>query len=110
MTADPFDRAVERIESDREARRKQRHQRRRQLVGRSHRTAFRIHATVFAGVNALLVLVCLLQAVAGGTWHPWFIYPLLGWGIGLGAHYIAVHHTWRRGGGSRRNNADSSPS
>jgi hypothetical protein len=31
----------------------------------------------------------------GGTAHPWFVYPLLGWGIGLAVHYAAVRDSWR---------------
>jgi hypothetical protein len=28
----------------------------------------------------------LVTGITAGAWYPWFIYPLLGWGIGLGAH------------------------
>ena len=46
------------------------------------RRAFLVHASVFVAVNALLFAVWLLS----GGGHPWFVYPLLGWGIGLVAH------------------------
>ncbi|MEZ5729076.1 MAG: 2TM domain-containing protein [Burkholderiaceae bacterium] len=46
----------------------------------------RIHATVYACVNAGLVLVNLL----GASQHPWSAWPALGWGIGLAAHALSV--------------------
>ena len=46
------------------------------------RRAFLVHLAVWAAVNALLVAV---WAINGGG-HPWFVYPLLGWGIGIAAH------------------------
>ena len=46
---------------------------------------FYIHATVFALVNIGLFIINLLT---GGGW--WFYWPLIGWGIGLGAHALGV--------------------
>jgi hypothetical protein len=45
-----------------------------------------IHLTVYVLVNALLVVINLVTTP--GTW--WFYWVLLGWGIGLLAHGIAV--------------------
>ena len=51
--------------------------------------AFYIHASVFVVVNiGLFVINALTSGLAGGAW--WFYWPLLGWGIGLGAHALGV--------------------
>jgi len=80
---DAFERATQREKDSRIRRREQRR-------AREKRTGFRVHATVYLGVQLLLVAVWALQFSLGGTASPWFIYPLLGWGIGLAAHYAAV--------------------
>ncbi len=46
---------------------------------------FYIHATVFLLVNIGLFII---NALTGGPW--WFFWPLIGWGIGLGAHALGV--------------------
>jgi hypothetical protein len=46
---------------------------------------FYIHLAVYLMVNAGLFVINLLT---GGGW--WFYWPLLGWGIGLAAHAMAV--------------------
>jgi hypothetical protein len=46
---------------------------------------FYIHAIVFACVMTGLVII---NAATGGGW--WVQWPLLGWGIGLAAHALAV--------------------
>ena len=46
---------------------------------------FYTHATVYVVVNIGLFVINLLT---GGGW--WFYWPLIGWGIGLGAHAIGV--------------------
>ena len=46
---------------------------------------FYIHAATFVLVNIGLFLINLLT---GGSW--WFFWPLIGWGIGLGAHAVNV--------------------
>ena len=45
-----------------------------------------IHATVYAAVNVLLIIINL----STGTGQLWFLWPLLGWGIGLLAHAAAA--------------------
>ena len=48
-------------------------------------TGFYIHLTVFIVVNAVLFII---DAMSGtGWWVPW---PILGWGIGVIAHGLAV--------------------
>jgi len=47
---------------------------------------FRVHATVYVAVNLLLIAVWALTSRG----YFWPIWPLLGWGIGLGVNYWAV--------------------
>lgn len=47
---------------------------------------FYIHLTVFVVVNLVLVLINLI--VTPSTF--WFIWPLLGWGIGIALHALFV--------------------
>ncbi len=46
------------------------------------RRAFYVHLAIFVAVQAMLVGV---WAVAGGGFL-WFLFPLMGWGIGIVAH------------------------
>ena len=46
---------------------------------------FYTHLMSYLGVIAFLALINLLT-----TRYPWFVWPTLGWGIGLFAHYMAV--------------------
>ena len=46
---------------------------------------FYIHATIFVVVNVALFAI---NVLVGGVW--WFYWPLLGWGIGLGVHALAM--------------------
>ncbi len=77
---DAFERATQRSELEYRRQRQRRSARRRQK-------GFRIHATVFVAVQALLVVVWALQWQLGGTGYPWFLYALAGWGAGLAVHY-----------------------
>lgn len=43
---------------------------------------FQVHASGWFAVNTMLFVIWLL---AGGG-HPWFLYPLIGWGAGLAVH------------------------
>ena len=74
MTEDPFQRAVLRDERERRA------------AARAHsRGALLIHAAVYVAVNVMLIVIWALTSRG----HAWFLYPLLGWGIGLAAHAAA---------------------
>ena len=44
---------------------------------------FYVHLAVYSGVNVLLFFIWWFR---GG--FPWFVFPLLGWGVGLAAHYL----------------------
>ena len=47
---------------------------------------FYIHLVVYVGVNILLVIINLFTSPQ----YIWFIWPLLGWGIGLFFHGISI--------------------
>ena len=44
---------------------------------------FWIHLAACLIVNTFILLVWLVTALAGGTWWPWFLFPLVGWGMGV---------------------------
>jgi hypothetical protein len=50
---------------------------------------FLTHLGVYILVNLLLVLVWWFTR--DGDTFPWFIFPVIGWGIGLSAHFISVY-------------------
>ena len=82
---DPFERAVAR---EREERRARRH--------RAARAGFKWHATAYVAVNVgLLLLWAAIWFQRDGGTPPWFIYPLVGWGIGLAVHYVAARPALR---------------
>lgn len=86
---DAFERAADRAETETRRRRQQRtevHQ----------RAGFRIHATCYVAVQVLIFAVWLISSQTGGTSYPWFVYPLVGWGIGLAAHYAAIRDSYHR--------------
>jgi cytochrome b561 len=61
--------------------------------------AFRQHLLAYVVVNILLITTWLVVAlvVGNGAWFPWFIFPLLGWGIGIAMHAWAVYgRSWVR--------------
>jgi hypothetical protein len=91
MNDDAFERAAERAEAES---RRRHHERSVQ----GQRKGFRIHATVFVAVQILIVAVWVLEWRVEGTVYPWFVYPLLGWGVGLAAHYAAVRDSFKGGG------------
>lgn len=49
--------------------------------------SFYIHLTVYISVNIALIIINILT----NPDYLWFIYPLLGWGIGLTVHSIVVY-------------------
>lgn len=53
------------------------------------RRGFRIHLFVYLAVQVLLFATWALTSNDGQV-MPWFVFPLLGWGIGVVAHYFAV--------------------
>lgn len=109
MQDDPFARAVERAQAAEDAQQAAARRRRQEQWSSGNRTAFRTHATVFLSVNLLLFLIWLTTwQLLDGTSYPWFLWPLLGWGIGLAAHYAAVRHHLH--GSTRADAAPPAPS
>jgi len=58
------------------------------------RRGFSIHLAAYLAVNALLVGVNL----ATSPKYLWFVWPLLGWGVGLLAHAFATFALPKRSG------------
>jgi hypothetical protein len=56
----------------------------RQLEREQARRGFTIHAIVYGLVTTGLIILNLTVA----TEFPWAVFPLVGWGIGLTAHYL----------------------
>jgi fatty acid desaturase len=52
---------------------------------------FRSHLVSYLLVNAGLFGIWLIVAISTGAWFPWFVFPALGWGIGLGFHAWAAY-------------------
>ncbi len=69
--------------SDEELRRKAR-------VRAEAKLGFYIHLIVYAGVNLMLFGIWYFTTFLSGNYFPWFLFPLVFWGIGLAAHYLTV--------------------
>jgi hypothetical protein len=52
---------------------------------------FKTHLVVYVLVNLLLVVIYLVAAAVSGEWFPWVLFPIFGWGIGLGVHAWTVY-------------------
>jgi hypothetical protein len=50
------------------------------------RAEFKVHLVSYALVNLLLIVIWLSVGFTAHVWYPWWIFPLFGWGIGLGIH------------------------
>jgi hypothetical protein len=85
--------AFERAADQEEAEFRERHRRRE---SQGHRTGFRIHLATFIGVQVLIFVVWLVVWQTSGDGYPWFLFPLLAWGVGVLAHYAAVRDVLRR--------------
>lgn len=51
---------------------------------------FRIHVFTFISVIILLAIINLLTSPE----YLWFIWPMLGWGIGIVVHALRVYFSW----------------
>jgi hypothetical protein len=72
MTEDAFERAARRDQRNAQA-----------------RAGFRIHLAIYLAVNAMLVVIWAVTPHAHET-IPWFLWPAMGWGIGIVAHFASV--------------------
>lgn len=57
----------------------------------TRRRQFKTHLFAYLVVNALLWMLWAITSAVSGTWFPWPVFPLLGWGIGLSFHAWAVY-------------------
>jgi hypothetical protein len=49
---------------------------------------FRTHCIAYLLVNAGLVTINLVTSPG----YFWAVWPIIGWGLGLAAHFVAVYH------------------
>ena len=49
------------------------------------------HLMAYVGVNALLVTIWFVTGLTSDSWFPWPLIPMVGWGIGLAFHALAVY-------------------
>lgn len=52
---------------------------------------FQVHLVIYIAVNLFLIAIWYFTSRPYGTFFPWFIFPLFGWGIGIVAHFLAVY-------------------
>lgn len=57
-------------------------------VVEARRTVFRVHLWVYLAVQVFLIVTWWLTS--NGEGMPWFLFPLLGWGVGIVAHYATL--------------------
>lgn len=50
------------------------------------KVGFYIHLAVYSGINVMLFIIWWFT---GGS--PWFVFPFLGWGVGLLAHFMWIY-------------------
>jgi fatty acid desaturase len=55
---------------------------------------FKRHLMVYVVINAFLFAIWLITALVsgGGAWFPWFVFVLVGWGIGVVMHGYRVYY------------------
>jgi len=51
------------------------------------RRVFLLHLSIYLTTNLTLVVIWALT----GAGYPWFVFPILGWGIGLVAHAVVAY-------------------
>ena len=56
------------------------------------RVGFKVHLLTYIGVMSMLWVIAF---ITGSVWyHPWPIYPMMGWGFGLVGHYFAAYQKY----------------
>ena len=55
------------------------------------KSEFRSHLVSYLIVNGAITAIWLVIAITSGAWFPWFVFPILGWGIGLAFHAWAAY-------------------
>ncbi len=56
----------------------------REMMAEEEKRRFLVHLVVYVLVNIMLMIINLLYSPG----DIWFFYPLIGWGIGITAHYL----------------------
>jgi len=56
----------------------------REIRADEEKRGFQIHLVVYLLVNAMLIVINFVYSPE----EIWFFYPLIGWGIGITAHYL----------------------
>jgi hypothetical protein len=57
-----------------------------------------IHGAAFVAVNTMLFMIWLFTSIGEGEpIFPWFLMPLMGWGIGMFAHFMEYNNQYGRG-------------
>lgn len=51
------------------------------------RRIFLLHLSIYLATNVSLIIIWALT----GAGYPWFVFPILGWGIGLVAHGVVAY-------------------
>jgi len=54
------------------------------------KVSFYIHIAIYIMVNLMLIIIWYVTARGDLSIFPWFIFPLIGWGVGLVAHGVGV--------------------
>ncbi|MBI2168367.1 MAG: 2TM domain-containing protein [Actinobacteria bacterium] len=67
---------------------------RRERTARYVAIGFRYHLRAYLMVNALLIAIWLLTTGPGS--HPWPVWPIGGWGIGLYFHWVPYREHTKR--------------
>ncbi len=52
---------------------------------------FQVHFGIFLAVNLFLVAIWYFTSNPWGSFYPWFVFPLFGWGIGIVGHFLAAY-------------------
>lgn len=60
----------------------------REIRKEEEKTAFLVHLVVYILVNIMLIAINLIYTPE----TIWFLYPLIGWGIGITVHYLFGVH------------------
>ncbi len=64
------------------------------------------HRNAYIATNAGLLGINLATTMFGAEFMPWFLFPLMGWGIGLGIHALN-YRTWKAENSGRLERAEA---
>ena len=62
--------------------------RKKAQIRAAEKVGFYVHFTIYAAVNLLIFGIWWFTSGIGT--FPWFIFPLVGWGIGIILHFFSV--------------------